>query len=183
MPCRNPCRLTIHLTFTYILRWSLKRSVKLELGSAPPFSTNESAWSVMVTGSQSHVWSGPCTWLALWSDSTMQSVNNEWPQCKCRLAGRPLNPVLRSSKHSPLEYEDDLDSENWTFLREAKNLEWGTGRIKRRHNTHKQFPTWSMGLWNYASPPSLGLLFMEDTRPPNSRGNVCGFHLVALHFH
>ena len=28
MPCRNPCRLYIHLAFTYSLRWSLKCSVK-----------------------------------------------------------------------------------------------------------------------------------------------------------
>ena len=58
MTCRSPSRLYIHLAFTYSLRWSLKRSVKRTwTGSA--FSTNESAWSVMVTGSQSHVWSGP----------------------------------------------------------------------------------------------------------------------------
>jgi hypothetical protein len=30
-----------------------------ELGSGPPFPTNESAWSALVTGSQSHVWHGP----------------------------------------------------------------------------------------------------------------------------
>jgi hypothetical protein len=48
----------IHLAFTYILRWSLNRSVKRTwTGSA--FSTNEHAWSVMVMGFQSHVWSGP----------------------------------------------------------------------------------------------------------------------------
>jgi hypothetical protein len=35
-----------------VLVWS-------ELGTSPAFSTNESVWSVMVTGSQSHVWSGP----------------------------------------------------------------------------------------------------------------------------
>ena len=59
MPCRNPHRLYIHLAFTHSLRWSLnQRSVKRTwTGSA--FSTNESAWSVMVTGSQSCVWSGP----------------------------------------------------------------------------------------------------------------------------
>jgi hypothetical protein len=58
MPCRNLCRLYIHIAFTYILRWCLKRSVKWNwTGSA--FSTNESAWSVVITGSQSRVWSGP----------------------------------------------------------------------------------------------------------------------------
>jgi hypothetical protein len=35
-----------------VLVWS-------ELGTSPAFSTNESVWSVMVTGSQSRVWSGP----------------------------------------------------------------------------------------------------------------------------
>jgi hypothetical protein len=35
MPCRNPCRLYIHLCI-HILRWSLNRSVK-ELGPAQPF--------------------------------------------------------------------------------------------------------------------------------------------------
>ena len=54
MPCRrNPCRLSIHLAFTCSYRWSLKRSVKKRTwttGSA--FSTNESGWSVTVTGSQ-----------------------------------------------------------------------------------------------------------------------------------
>jgi hypothetical protein len=71
MPCRNPRRIYIHLAFTYILRWSLKRSVKWTwTGSA--FSTNESAWSVMVVGSQSRVWSGPYEgtfhygWIMLW---------------------------------------------------------------------------------------------------------------------
>ena len=51
----NACRLYIHLAFTYSsgpssIVWS-------ELGPALPFP--ESAWSVMVTGSESHVWSGP----------------------------------------------------------------------------------------------------------------------------
>jgi hypothetical protein len=58
MPCRNPCRLCIHLSFTYILRWSLKRSVKWTW-TGSTLSTNESAWSVRVTGSQSRVWSRP----------------------------------------------------------------------------------------------------------------------------
>ena len=58
MSCRKPCRLYVHLAFTYILRWSLERSVKRTwTGSA--FSANEGAWSVLVTGSHSRVWSGP----------------------------------------------------------------------------------------------------------------------------
>ena len=56
IPCRNPCKLYIHLAFTYSdgppsVVWSEL------IGSA--FSTNESAWIAMVTGPQSHVWSGP----------------------------------------------------------------------------------------------------------------------------
>ena len=49
---------TLHPSCIHILCWSLKRSVKRTWpGSA--FSTNESAWDVLVTGSQSRVWSGP----------------------------------------------------------------------------------------------------------------------------
>ena len=56
MSCRNPCRLYIHISFTYSVSpssvvWSELYRFHL--------STNESAWSVMVTGSQSRVWSGP----------------------------------------------------------------------------------------------------------------------------
>ena len=56
------CHVGTHGYFTSILHshtpWSLKRSVKWTwTGSA--FSTNESAWSVVIPGSQSHVWSGP----------------------------------------------------------------------------------------------------------------------------
>ena len=57
MPCRSPCTL-LHPSCIHILRWSLKRSVKRTwTGSA--YSANKSAWSVRVTGSQSHVRSGP----------------------------------------------------------------------------------------------------------------------------
>ena len=57
MPCRNPCRLYIHLAFTYSICplsvvWS-----QTWTGSA--FSTNESAWNPLVTGTQSRVWSDP----------------------------------------------------------------------------------------------------------------------------
>ena len=57
LPCRNPCRLYTHLGI-HILRWSLKHSVK-PTWTSPAFSTNESAWCVMVTGSQSPVWMWP----------------------------------------------------------------------------------------------------------------------------
>ena len=59
MSCRNPCRLYIHLV-VHKLHSSLKHSVR-QTWTSSAFSTNESAWSVMVTGSQSRVWSGPKT--------------------------------------------------------------------------------------------------------------------------
>ena len=49
---------TLHPLCIHILHWSLKGSVK-RTWTGSDFSTNESAWSAMVTGSQSHVWSGP----------------------------------------------------------------------------------------------------------------------------
>ena len=54
--CMNPCKPYTHLAFTYSVGPS--SIVWSELGPAPPFSTDESAWSVMVTGSQSRLWSG-----------------------------------------------------------------------------------------------------------------------------
>ena len=60
MLCRNPCRLYIYLAFIYSVGPS--SVVWNQLGPAPPFSTNESAWSAMVTVSQSRVWSGPISW-------------------------------------------------------------------------------------------------------------------------
>ena len=59
IPCRTPRKLkTLHPSCIHILRWSLKRGLEPTwTGSA--FSTNESAWSETVTGSQSRVWSGP----------------------------------------------------------------------------------------------------------------------------
>ena len=48
---------TLHPSCVHLLCWSLKHSVKwIWTGSA--FSANESAWSVLVAGNQSHVWSG-----------------------------------------------------------------------------------------------------------------------------
>ena len=46
MPCRNSCRLYIHLAF-HILRWSLKRSVKRTWTalSFPPMRVLEVYWS------------------------------------------------------------------------------------------------------------------------------------------
>ena len=49
---------TLNPSCIHILHWSLERSVK-QTWTGPTFSTNESAWIVMVTGSQSHMWSGP----------------------------------------------------------------------------------------------------------------------------
>jgi len=77
MPCKNPCRLHIHLAFTYSLRWSLKHSVKRTWPS-PAFSTNESAGSLMVTGSQSHVWSDPYCILVAHSDSPKPKACNQF---------------------------------------------------------------------------------------------------------
>ena len=69
------CRLYVHLAFTCILRWSLKRSVKQRTWTGSPFSTNESVWSVMVRGSQSRVWSGPDTKLG---DHGTPNSHNRW---------------------------------------------------------------------------------------------------------
>ena len=74
MPRRNLCRLYIHLAFTYSV--GLSNEVWSEIGPAQPFPTNESAWSIMVTRSQSHVWSGSKTIIAfhlhwnIWQYST-----------------------------------------------------------------------------------------------------------------
>ena len=51
MPCKDPCRLYIHL-WLHILRWSLKHSAK-QTWTSSAFSTNENGWSAMVTCSQS----------------------------------------------------------------------------------------------------------------------------------
>ena len=54
MPCRNPCKLYIHLAFKYFVGPS--SVVWSELGPpAPPFPLMR----MLVTGFQSHVWSGP----------------------------------------------------------------------------------------------------------------------------
>ena len=42
MPPRHPCRLYIHLAITYILHFSLKRSVPYRTCTGSTFSTNES---------------------------------------------------------------------------------------------------------------------------------------------
>jgi hypothetical protein len=58
------CHVGIHVDFTSILHsliYSIGPSsvVWSELGPASTFSTNESAWSVTMTISKAHVWSGP----------------------------------------------------------------------------------------------------------------------------
>ena len=73
---------TLHSSCIHLLRWSLKRSVKWTwTGSI--FSTNESAWSVLVTGSQSRVWSGPklssCSPMLLYNSALSHSVDKLWP--------------------------------------------------------------------------------------------------------
>ena len=57
MPRRNSCRLYIHLAFTCSIGPS--SVVWSELRPAPPFPPMRDQWSVMVTGTQSCVWSGP----------------------------------------------------------------------------------------------------------------------------
>ena len=65
---------TLHPSCIHILRLSLKRSVERTwIGST--FSINESAWSVMVVGSQSYVWSGRNTKLG---DQGTLNVHNYW---------------------------------------------------------------------------------------------------------
>jgi hypothetical protein len=54
---RNPCRLYIHLAFTYTVGPQAWCEARTWTGLA--FSTKESAWSVTVTGSQSRVERGP----------------------------------------------------------------------------------------------------------------------------
>jgi hypothetical protein len=56
-PCRNPCRLYIHLPFTYSVGPS-KRSMK-RTWLAPPVPPMRVLEVVIVTGPQSRVWSGP----------------------------------------------------------------------------------------------------------------------------
>ena len=46
------------MVLRYLLHWSLQRSVK-RAWTGSTFSTNESAWNVVVTGSPSRVWTGP----------------------------------------------------------------------------------------------------------------------------
>jgi len=56
MPCRNPCRLYIHLASTYSVGpWS---AVWSELRPTPPFPPVRFSWSAMVMGPESRVWSG-----------------------------------------------------------------------------------------------------------------------------
>ena len=57
MPCRNLCRLYIHLAFTYSVGPS--SVVWSELGPATPFPPMRVLERQWVTGSQSRVWSGP----------------------------------------------------------------------------------------------------------------------------
>ena len=74
MPCRNPCRLYIHLAFTYSVGPSSVVWKRTWTGST--FSTNESAWSTLVIGSQSRVWSGPYAIVLSWGSMVGIPVNN-----------------------------------------------------------------------------------------------------------
>ena len=66
MPRRNPCRLYIHLAFTYILRWSLKSSVTLRTWTGSAVSTNESAWSGNGHGSSVSCVKWPWVWVCVY---------------------------------------------------------------------------------------------------------------------
>ena len=84
---------TLHPSRIHILRWSLKHIVKRASTGNSAFSTNESAWSVMVMVSQSRVWSGPKLALTL-STPIMH-------QCVCMCVFYYLE--LRSAKIIHLE--------------------------------------------------------------------------------
>ena len=84
---------TLHPSCIHILRWSPMRSVR-RTWTGSPFSTNESAWSAMVTGTQSCVWSGPKL-------ATSQSIGD----FICIIA--LLSPNLRASNWMPLVLLDD----------------------------------------------------------------------------
>ena len=59
MPCKNPCRLHIHLAFTYFIGSS--SVVWSELGLAVSFPSMRVLEEAMVTGSQCSGWSGHYT--------------------------------------------------------------------------------------------------------------------------
>jgi hypothetical protein len=109
MPCRDPYRLYIRLAFTYLLRWSLKLSVKWSwTGSA--FSTNMSAWSVLVTGSQSRVWSEP----KLWRTRRCESRTNSKLQMD-RLSLRNNGLKCKTSRTLPIDLEEFI-KHSWIQL-------------------------------------------------------------------
>ena len=82
----HKCHVGIHVDFTSILHSShtplvphSKREWSRAWTTGSAFSTNESAWSViMVTGSQSRVWSGPWSPTPSWNKSQSQS-GKSWP--------------------------------------------------------------------------------------------------------
>jgi hypothetical protein len=96
--CHVGIHVDLHLSCIHIFRWSLKCSVKRNW-TGSTFCTNESAWSVLVMGSQSCVWSGPYRLQAL-PFSSMAFV----PMIKAiilildRVEGRDLSKNLRLPK-------------------------------------------------------------------------------------
>ena len=93
MSCRNPCRLYIHISFTYSVSpssvvWSELYRFHL--------STNESAWSVMVTGSQSRVWSGPKVRVKRNPTITPCKRNHKWSICLEQMKATDQQSQLRS---------------------------------------------------------------------------------------
>ena len=127
MPCRIPCRLCIHLAFTYSVgpssvMWS-------EIGPAPPFPTSESAWSVMVTGSQSRVGSGPeCSCNHRLCTPTIQSkpVLGQWTGWVWEMTGwsSRLQENCPSILEEPMEYISKLIKKNTERSRHGTGWFW-----------------------------------------------------------
>jgi hypothetical protein len=89
IPHRNPCRLYIHLAFTYSVGPSSVVCVK-RTWTGTAFSTNESAWSVMDTGSQPCVWKNP-KYHNWWSQIGKKKIWNNWGHYVCQI-GMNLAP-------------------------------------------------------------------------------------------
>jgi hypothetical protein len=97
---------TLHPPRIHILplRWSLKRSVKPRIWTGSAFSTHDkSAWSVMVTGSQSRVSSGPY-FTHDSSGFSPRSFHETWPSVGWLLHIQVIKyarPPARHLLHSP----------------------------------------------------------------------------------
>ena len=148
MPGRSPCRLFIHLAFTYSVgpssvMWSS------ELGPAPPFPTNESAWSGMVTGSQSRVWSG-------YQDVRLgkKQLNPEVHSTLCEIEGPfwileniffgkgLFAPRLLSEKGDKISLWGDVGMCGVVIRDVSWTRDWGPKGEVVRFGFHQHFPSW-----------------------------------------